>query len=380
MFVYDRNIPIWCGAVANTTHFAIGNTAFDYIEAGTRQYESSVGTFKAFASYHLYPNTGYFHYEEAGTGNGSQWVSFLIANASGTSSNFKIQWGYGTVPESYQTIATTPYAVANFGTPMSEISRYGGSVVNVKASMTAMKYRTSSGTWPYWKGLRCATRYSQGIEDWDGRKTSDYSWENRVRADPGRGLLMKRLVLATIAVVTLSTGCGDPSAQQLRPAASPSNLPQPPRRPIDWDHPLMSHVAATRVTAKAQGRLGFDPVVPNWTVRESAVEVTDPATRGPMHSSVAFIYDFPIGPEFPTNGRVVVVETPTMHTDADLAKIAESHRSDEVRVIVVNGRPALLIEGAGVGRVHLIRRGMAIDITGPATSPESVVRLAETLG
>jgi hypothetical protein len=41
--------------------------------------------------------------------------------------------------------------------------------------------------------------------------------------------------------------------------------------------------------------------------------------------------------------------------------------------------PAILVQDHGVGRVHLVANGVAIDITGPATSPDAVVALAEKL-
>jgi hypothetical protein len=193
---------------------------------------------------------------------------------------------------------------------------------------------------------------------------------------------MKRVVLLiAVAVVTFSACGTDAGGDRLRASGRPTAAPPtPPRRVIPWDHPLVSGIPSTRALAKTQGRLAFDPIVPAWDVRESAVEVTNPSGRDPAHASVAFLYDFPTGADFPTDGRLVVIQTPTELTETDLARIAESNGAEHFRVIDINGRPALLVEADGIGRVRIIRGGVAIDITGPAAPPETVIRLATTLG
>jgi len=178
MFVYERQIGIWCGSVANTTFWLLGGGGFDYLEAGTRQYAGYPGVFAPFVSYRFYPDLEYW---QAGDVPTSRWVAFQTANSSGTSYYLTAKWGNGIVPTSYTTLETTPYAPANFGLPMSEISRYGGSAVHIPMTVDSMKYRNSAGTWPYWPGLRCAFGL-QSINDWDGVKLADYSWETQHHA------------------------------------------------------------------------------------------------------------------------------------------------------------------------------------------------------
>jgi hypothetical protein len=137
---------------------------------------------------------------------------------------------------------------------------------------------------------------------------------------------------------------------------------------------------ASRAHARAQGRLSFDPIVPTWAVPESAVYVSDPARIPAEHAAVAFVYDFGTGPDFPADGKVVMVQRRTDESEASFDEIARTNGPDHFHVIVVNGRPALLVEADGIGRVRIIRNGVLVDITGPATPPESVVRLASALG
>jgi hypothetical protein len=196
---------------------------------------------------------------------------------------------------------------------------------------------------------------------------------------------MSRVHLAGMALLgVLTTACGDGGVAALNeqgspPMSSPSPALPPPHR-IDWDHPLGASVASTRVDAKAQGRLPFDPIVPTWAVPESAVYVSDPSRIPPEHAAAAFVYRFPTGRDFPTSGQVVMLQRRTDETEASFEEIARSNGADHFSVIEINGRPALLVEADGIGRVRLIRNGVVIDITGPATPPASVVKLAEAFG
>jgi hypothetical protein len=180
MYAYERAIDIWCGSVANTTLWFLGGTYYDFFEAGTRQYYNSPGSVRPFMEYRFYPAQG--AYVEAGPISSRQWLAFQTLNSSGTSYYLTAKWGYGLVPASYDSLGTTPYAPSNFGLPMSEISRYGHSDVNVSLSVDSMKYRTSTGSWPYWPGLRCNSYVPDTIPDWDGVKLSDYSWETQHHA------------------------------------------------------------------------------------------------------------------------------------------------------------------------------------------------------
>jgi hypothetical protein len=177
MYVYDRHMNITCGSLANTTFWLLGGGGFDYLEAGTRQYDGYPGVFAPFAEYAFWPVVNYW---QAGDVTTRRWVAFQTANSSGSSYYLTAKWGLGILPTSYTTLMTTPYAPANFGLPMSEISRYGGSDVDVDMSVDSMKYRNSAGQWPYWPGLRCDD--GNTIMDWDGVKLSDYSWETQHHA------------------------------------------------------------------------------------------------------------------------------------------------------------------------------------------------------
>jgi len=108
--------------------------------------------------------------------------------------------------------------------------------------------------------------------------------------------------------------------------------------------------------------------------------VSDASRIPTEHASVALVYKFPTGPDFPQNGHVVMVQRRTDETEASFDEIVRTNGSDNFRVIEVNGRPALMVEANGIGRIRVIRNGVLIDITGPATPPESMVELATQLG
>lgn len=188
--------------------------------------------------------------------------------------------------------------------------------------------------------------------------------------------------LVGVLLATSACGRGDVAgiAHEGGAASRPPSPPAPPPRKIDWDRPLGASVASRRLHAKSQGRLSFDPIVPRWSVPESAVWVSDVARIPVEHRAVAFVYTFPTGPDFPTNGQVVMLQRRTEETEASFEEIVRTNGEDQFRVIQIAGRPALLVEADGIGRVRMIRNGVLIDITGPASPPESVVRLAEELG
>lgn len=151
-----------------------------------------------------------------------------------------------------------------------------------------------------------------------------------------------------------------------------------PRHAIDWTQPIRSPVTVSRATARTVGRLAFDPIVPAFDLRETEVQITDPAIGDFAHAAVAFLYDFPPGGTFPAGGRVVVVEAPTALTDADLTTMATTN-GGHFHLVTIGDHPAVLIEGNGVGRVRLVRQSVAIDITGPAVPPDVVLRLADAV-
>jgi hypothetical protein len=174
MYVYNRPMEA-CASVANTTFWWLGGNQLDFLEGGTRQFGTGTpsGKFEVFAEYRFYPAAVQYQAPWGPVWDASQTVSLLVSNEVSLSYTLKVQFGFGEVPSSYSTVAVTPYATANYGTPMSEISRYGAA--NVGMHVTSMKYRDVNGGWPYWDGLRCSLPNS--IMDWDGVKTSDHSWD-----------------------------------------------------------------------------------------------------------------------------------------------------------------------------------------------------------
>ena len=190
---------------------------------------------------------------------------------------------------------------------------------------------------------------------------------------------MLRAMPVAIALSLAAVSCGQAGRDVAVDPVGSSSLPTlpPPGGPqIDWSNPILDGVPTTRAQARSVGRLSFDPFVPRFSVPEKYVRVTNPALGSNVRAAVAFVYEFPLGPGLPTDGRVVVIQAPTDMTESDLATVAESNDAEHYRLVTIGGHPALLVEANGVGRVRMVRDGVAIDVTGPATPPETVLRLA----
>jgi len=52
------------------------------------------------------------------------------------------------------------------------------------------------------------------------------------------------------------------------------------------------------------------------------VEVSDPATTAKADQAIAYIYHFPVGAEFPNDGRVRILEYQATISQADLEEVA----------------------------------------------------------
>ncbi len=191
------------------------------------------------------------------------------------------------------------------------------------------------------------------------------------------------LVIAALSGAIV--GCGERPApegpQVVREAAGPSADPPVGVPRIDWDKPFRDGVGTTTAGAKTAGALTFQPRPPRFAEPPVSILVTNPATTPLDQRAVAFVYRFPTGTDFPTDGRVVVTQTATDLTVANLeATVADPPGPPEnFRMIDLAGQPALLIQGDGVGRVRFIRNRVMFDITGPAVSPAVVSQLATQL-
>ncbi len=197
------------------------------------------------------------------------------------------------------------------------------------------------------------------------------------------------LVLAVVTAVSLGSGPERRSAAGRTPrsgaelaaalAAAETEVKLACAPLLNWDLPLDAAKLATVGTARALGKLPFAPVVPSFGLAPQVVQVSDPARVVAADRSVAFVYRFPTGPDFPTNGRVLVKEsTATMTNETLRATAADPAGSAAVkfRMIRVGSTPALLTTSSGAGRVQFVRDGVEYDVTGPAVSPAEVQRLA----
>lgn len=202
------------------------------------------------------------------------------------------------------------------------------------------------------------------------------------------GVLMKRIrgVLVIAAVSGVVVGCGERPAPEgpqpvVRGAAAPSTVLPVAVPETDWDRPFKDGLQTTTSDARTAGQLSFAPQLPHFVQSPVRIQVTDPAATPQDQRAVAFVYRFPTGVNYPTDGRVVVTQTATDQTVANLDTTVEDPPGppENFRMIDVAGQRALLITGDGVGRVRFIRSGVMFDITGPAVSPTVVSKLAELL-
>lgn len=151
---------------------------------------------------------------------------------------------------------------------------------------------------------------------------------------------------------------------------------------VDWDAPIPQGVYVRVAEARRVGALPFEPIAPAFSV-QPRVQVTNPDEVAEDDRAVTYIFKFPVGADFPTDGRLVVTEGPTDQTSETLRQIALSHngKADDgyYDEIVIQDQPALLIHSDTVGRVRFIRTGIYFDITGPAATTAAVTKLATLL-
>lgn len=187
-----------------------------------------------------------------------------------------------------------------------------------------------------------------------------------------------RIALVAAACLATATGAALATASPHQVVRGRSGVPA---HVIDWDHPVMGGIVVRPDVAQAKGALPFRPLVPSFAVAPTRTMVSDPASTEHTHRSFGMLFTFPVGTAYPLDGRVAVTEMPSQVQGSALAAIAAHDAKiapDHFRYLTLaRGVPAILVQDHGVGRVHLVVHGVGVDITGPATSPEAVVALAQ---
>lgn len=146
---------------------------------------------------------------------------------------------------------------------------------------------------------------------------------------------------------------------------------------INWDNMTEDALVTTEADAARDSAVPFEVRTPRFEVEPWRVEVTDPAKTEPEDRAITFMYRYPVGEEFPDDGRVIVRMQATQIDNGHLRKMFEERSwTGQYDTVTISGEPALLIHSDKVGRVMMVRDGVQIDITGSAASPESVQRLA----
>jgi hypothetical protein len=166
-----------------------------------------------------------------------------------------------------------------------------------------------------------------------------------------------------------------------RPGEAPEiNWDRPSRDGLDIAAGQVANAAAIRQT----GSLSFTPIVPKFSTPPTLVQVT-PASLAVELREVAFVYRFPLGPDFPTDGRVMVLEKGHM-TPSSIVTMEQSIEE------MFPGQATLITIGAGItamlktskdgrGEVQMSMPGdVWVDIIGPAIPTATAVKMAQTFG
>jgi len=146
---------------------------------------------------------------------------------------------------------------------------------------------------------------------------------------------------------------------------------------INWDNPEGNATPlAAPSDAAAPGVVGFRPVIPKLAAPIARTLISP--TGDLAHRSLYFIFHFPSGPDFPSDGHLVVTEYPSSRIDpSGFGDVAAEWPGTSV--ITIRGSQALLFNRLGVGRLMMALNDVAIDISGPAVSPQVVRRIAEQI-
>lgn len=210
---------------------------------------------------------------------------------------------------------------------------------------------------------------------------------------------IRRSALLTSVLTVITVGCStaqptpqvaagalEPAASAMVSSAPPTSsstsvsvVPEGPK--INWDAPL-SHAKWTSATAAAKdGALTFAPRTPRFPNAPAAVQVSDPAATAVADRAVVYLYKFPLGADFPTDGRIRVLEYATTSSEADLEGVAKNPPgpAEDFAVITIAGHLGLLVQAHGVGRIQYIQNGVMYDVTGPSAPTAVVKKLAAEL-
>jgi hypothetical protein len=197
----------------------------------------------------------------------------------------------------------------------------------------------------------------------------------------GRKIAILGTAFAVVTITTIAAvaaaATGQPSPASKNSAAQ-ENIADPQ---INWDEPLPGGIVSSAMSARTVGQLPFAPTLPRFPLQPALIEVTNASTTAPDWRTIAYVYRFPLGPDFHGDGRVRVLEYQTKVTESQLEAVAANPPGPpaDFRVIRVNGHGALLVQGNGVGRVQYILNGIMYDVTGPAISPAEAERLAAAI-
>jgi len=164
-----------------------------------------------------------------------------------------------------------------------------------------------------------------------------------------------------------------PTVSPTAEIASTSLVPEGPK--INWDAPLGEAKGTSPSAVAKDGALTFTPRTPQFSIAPVTVQVSHP------DQAVAYVYRFPLGVDFPTDGRIRVLEYATSSTETDLEGVVKNAPGppEDFAVLTVAGHRALLVQADGVGRIQYIHNGVMYDITGPAAPTAVVKKLAAQL-
>lgn len=196
---------------------------------------------------------------------------------------------------------------------------------------------------------------------------------------------VKSLWPMSVCVCALLLGCGETVAPESARGGSPApsmsesagthTAPAGPK--INWDHP--EGLDTDLAHAGQVGQLPFPATDPGLGRTADVVRVSDPHDTPGRFRQLTMLFHFPVGSaEFPTDGRVLLSESPADIDATSLSSMAASNDFPDAsyELFAHRGGSGLLMINTrnGVGRVILLLGGLKYDLTGPAL-PASTARL-----
>ena len=161
-------------------------------------------------------------------------------------------------------------------------------------------------------------------------------------------------------------------------SSSPPSLP-PDGPTINWDTPIPDGTTVADITeAQRVGELPWTLQLPPFGLDPVKIQVANTNA----FRSVAFVYHFPTGTDFQTDGRVRVLETKADITQQDLLDVVKNPPGppeDFSDITLPGGQSALLVADSGVARVQFIKNNVQYDVFGPALSSAEAITLAGKL-